>query len=135
MSGGDERLMRELQRSSTMRITASQHNIMSQYRSRTTGHEYALPNGRREIGPEVAAEAVWEAMQAPIEQALMPWLQVRGLCAESNGRRILSSGIEVKLRHAGDPLLASSIDVPSATASASRMGLRFLCVADRCKRR
>lgn len=124
VTGGDDRLMRELQRffnDADHRIAAQDH---VQMQVAFDGREYALPHGRREIGPEVAAAAVWEALQAPLEQALMPWLQVRGVCAGSGGRRILilaeSKGV---LGLLAIYLLASGIDIPSATGVCIKDGL------------
>jgi hypothetical protein len=124
VTGGDERLMRQLRRffnDAHHRIAAGDHVAMP---IGFDGHAYALPRGRREIGPEVAAAAIWEALQAPLEQALMPWLQVRGVCAESAGRRILIVGesktvLGVLAMH----LLAAGIDIPSATGVCIREGL------------
>ena len=124
VTGGDERLMRELQwffNDAEHRIAARDHVAMP---IGFDGHEYALPNGRREIGPEVAAAAVWETLQAPLEQALMPWLQVRGVCAESSGRRILVLGeSKAVLAVLAIHLLASGINVPSATGVCVKDGL------------
>ena len=88
------------------------------------GIEYVLSSGRREISPEVAAEAAWEELASRLGEAFAGFLQIRGLCLDSNGRRLL---IVVDEAHVLGALtmhcLFGGLDVPSTIGVCLRGGL------------
>lgn len=80
------------------------------------GIEYALPSGRQEISPDIAAEAAWEELTNRLQATLATHLQIGGLCIDRNGRRILVLGDEGEvLRSLAMYCLSEGLEVPSET--------------------
>ncbi|MFN4140942.1 hypothetical protein [Aestuariivirga sp.] len=88
------------------------------------GGVYRLPGGSKEISPEIAAEAAWEELASRLQAALASWLQIRGLCLDGEGRRILVLGEDGEvLRSLAVHCLSQDLDVSSATGVSLRSGL------------
>lgn len=88
------------------------------------GVEYSLPSGGREISPEIAAEAVWEELTRRLQEALATFLQIRGLCIDADGGRLLVLGEEGDvLRTLALYCLSEGFRVSSATGICLRGGL------------
>ena len=90
------------------------------------GTEFRLSSGRRrrELSPEMTAEAAWEEFFARLQTALTGFLQIGGLCLDGGGRRIIVVGEDRNiLRSVAMHCLCQGIDVPSATGICVRGGM------------
>jgi hypothetical protein len=124
VNSSDARLLRALGR----RFNDAIHRVSPENRIELTvgfdGVEYSLPSGSREISPEIAAEAVWEELARRLQGALATFLQIRGLCIDAHGGRLLVLGEEVDvLRALALYCLSEGLGVPSATGICLRGGL------------